>query len=72
MKSTSDHFTGDMFGNHPGRPRKVNAMTVAQRVRKHRATKALAKVSVTGNGNCVSCDGVYSTCSGLCKIGQLG
>lgn len=72
MKSGSDHYTSDMFGNRPGRPRKANAMTVAQRVRKHRAAKALGRVSVTGSGNCVSCCCGLSACGGLCKIGQLG
>lgn len=69
MKSKSDHFTAEMFGNRPGRPRKVNAMTVAQRVRKHRAKKA---ISVTCNENCPSCEGDSLICPGICRIGQLG
>ena len=51
MKTKDDKFTSDMFGNRPGRPRKINAMTVAQRVRKHRAKKT---ISVTRNGNSVT------------------
>lgn len=46
MKTKDDKFTADMFGKVRGRPRKPNAMTVAQRVRKHRAKK---RISVTGN-----------------------
>lgn len=51
MKSKDDKFTGDMFGNRPGRPRKPDAMTVAQRVRKHRAAKKAQLISVTCNKN---------------------
>lgn len=69
MKTKSDHFTAEMFGNRPGRPRKVNAMTVAQRVRKHRAKKA---ISVTCNENCPTCGGNRSACCGICGVGQLG
>jgi len=52
MKTKDDKFTSDMFGNRPGRPRKANAMTVAERVRKHRAKKL---ISVTSNENCSWC-----------------
>jgi hypothetical protein len=71
MKSKDDHFTSEMFGNRPGRPRKVNAMTGAQRVAKHRAGKRV--ISVTGNekGNCTLCS-KSSSCSGFCAVGQLG
>lgn len=48
MKTKDDKFTADMFGKVRGRPRKPNAMTVAQRVRKHRAKK---RISVTCNEN---------------------
>ena len=72
MKAKSDHFTGDMFGNRPGRPRKVNAMTVAQRVAKHRAAKKV--ISVTCNGkqsNCHLCSNALA-CGGACAVGQRG
>lgn len=73
MKSKDDHFTSEMFGNRPGRPRKVNAMTGAQRVAKHRAAKRA--ISVTSNGNlqaCTWCGGDRDKCCGICTIGQLG
>lgn len=72
MKVKNDHFTAEMFGNRPGRPRKVDAMTPAERVRKHRAQKAQTKVSVTRNENCIWCGGARSACCGICNIGQLG
>ena len=74
MKAKNDHFTAEIFGNRPGRPRKVDAMTSAQRVRKHRASKAktLVVVSVTSNENCTWCGGTRSACCGICNIGQLG
>lgn len=70
MKSKEDHFTSEMFGNRPGRPRKVNALTVAQRVAKHRATKKAN--SVTGNANSI-CDVCGANQHvGICGVGQLG
>lgn len=48
MKTKDDKFIADMFGKVRCRPRKPNAMTVAQRVRKHRAKK---RISVTSNEN---------------------
>ncbi len=73
MKSKDDHFTSEIFGNRPGRPRKVDAMTGAQRVAKHRSAKRA--ISVTGNGNsqaCTLCISGVGECSGLCTVGQLG
>lgn len=67
MKSKDDHFTSEMFGNRPGRPRKVNAMTGA------RAAKRA--VSVTSNENsqtCTWCGVDRNNCCGICTIGQLG
>jgi hypothetical protein len=64
MKSKNDHFTAEIFGNRPGRPRKVNAMTVAQRVAKHRANKKADVISVTSNGN--------RQCGDIGMVGQLG
>jgi len=73
VKSKNDHFTAEIFGNRPGRPRKVNALTGAERVRKHREKKAMEKVSVTSNENCTWCGGARSDCcGGICNIGQLG
>lgn len=76
MKQASDHFTADMFSKRPvGRPRKPDAKSVKQRVREHRARKA---ISVTSNGNsspsCSLCCVVLNSaqCGGLCKVGQLG
>ena len=76
MKQASDHFTADMFVKRPvGRPRKPDAKSVKQRVREHRARKA---ISVTCNGNSSPSCSLCSTglsgaqCSGLCKVGQLG
>jgi len=74
MKAKDDHYTVEMFvKRRPGRPRKVNAMTVAQRVAKHRANKKTEAVSVTCNGNssCNTCSN-FGVCSGFSAIGQLG
>lgn len=49
MKQPSDKFTADMFGKSRGRPSNPNALTVAERVRRHRARKKLAPISVTSN-----------------------
>ena len=72
MKSKNDHFTAEIFGNRPGRPRKVNSVTGTERVRKHRAHKTQSKVSVTRNENCTLCIASDRACSGLCNVGQLG
>jgi hypothetical protein len=74
MKSSTDKFTSEMFGNRPGRPRKVNALTPAERTRKHRKTKAKAEktIAVSSNENCAWCGGVRNACWGMCSIGQLG
>jgi hypothetical protein len=72
MKSKDDHFTSELFANRPGRPRKVNAMTVAQLVAKHRAAKRAIFVTCNGNENCTFCGLEKSQCSGVCNIGQLG
>lgn len=72
MKSKDDHFTQEMFGNRPGRPRKVNAMTGAQRAAKHRAKN---RISVTSNENstlCQDCKQGNKICTGFCYIAQLG
>ena len=50
MKQASDHFTQEMFIRpRRGRPRKANALTVAQRVARHRAKKKEQLISVTRN-----------------------
>jgi hypothetical protein len=76
MKSKDDHFTFDLYGNRPGRPRKLNAKTGAQRVREHRARKAQSTkeiISVSSNVNCQLCGSKKKTqCTGLCNIGQFG
>ena len=72
MKSEADHYTRDLLGNKPGRPRKPSAKSAAQRTREHRQRKA---ISVTGNGNlelCAWCGAERSSCCGIRTIGQLG
>ena len=71
MKSKNDYFTAEIFGNRPGRPRKVNAMTGAQRVAKHRAAKKSILVTCNKKKNCNFCSKVGG-CNGTCAIGQLG
>lgn len=73
MKSDGDHYTRDMLGNKPGRPRKPNAKTGAQRQREYRRRKA-AQVFVAGDKNeqCSWCGAERSDRCGLCNIGQLG
>lgn len=71
MKTKDDHFTSEMFGNRPGRPRKVNAMTGAQRVAKHRASKKAISVTCNEKPRCTLCTG-HRACSGVCAVGQLG
>ena len=71
MKTKDDHFTSEMFGNRPGRPRKINAMTGAQRVAKHRAIKKAIFVTFNEKSRCTLCAGSRA-CSGVCAIGQLG
>ena len=69
----ADLATAERFGNRPGRPRKVDAVTLVECVRKHRAAKTQAKVFVTSNENCNWCGAARSACSGgICNIGQLG
>jgi hypothetical protein len=73
MKQPSDKFTSEIFGNRPGRPRKVDAKSGAQRTREHRAKKAAAiNVTVTSNFNCTWCGADRAACCGICNIGQLG
>jgi hypothetical protein len=72
MKSKDDHYTSELFGNRPGRPRKVNAMTGAQRVAKHRAAKRLISVTCNENVHCTFCGLEKIQCAGICNIGQLG
>jgi hypothetical protein len=76
MKQFSDKFTSEIFGNRPGRPRKVDAKSGAQRVREHRARKAQAVkeiISVTSNANCQLCNSKQKAqCTGMCNVGQLG
>lgn len=72
MKSDGDHYTRDLLTNKPGRPRKPNAKSGAQRTRDWRQRKA---ASVTSDGNpelCSWCGAERSSCCGICTIGQLG
>jgi hypothetical protein len=73
MKTKDDHYTADLYGNRPGRPRKLHAKSGAQRVREHRAKKATA-INVTNNVNqsCTWCGTTKTNCCGICSIGQLG
>lgn len=71
MKTKDDHFTSEMFGNRPGSPRKVNAMTGAHRVAKHRASKKAISVTCNEKSRCTLCASA-SACSGVCAVGQLG
>jgi hypothetical protein len=73
MKQVADKFTSEMFGNRPGRPHKLDAKSGAQRVREHRAKKAMA-INVTSNVNqsCTWCGTTKTNCCGICSIGQLG
>lgn len=71
MKAKDDKFTSEMFGNRPGRPRKPNAMTGAQRVAKHRASKKAISVTCNENPRCTLCSTAHACC-GICTVGQLG
>lgn len=73
MKQSSDYFTRDLLGSKPGRPRKPNAKSGAQRQREYRQRKAQV-VSVTSDENppCAWCGAVRSNSCGLCNVGQLG
>ena len=73
MKSKNDYFTGDIFGNLPGRSRKVNAFSGAERVRRRCEKNEKEKVFVSSYENCTSCGGSrLACCGGICNIGQLG
>ena len=78
MKTKEDHYTSEMFGNRPGRPRKPNAATVAQRVAKHRAKKKATLDFVTSNEKetqvipCNLCGGFPGQCTSVCRIGRQG
>jgi hypothetical protein len=61
MKQVADKFTSEIFGNRPGRPRKLNAKPPAQRSREYRLRQKQESISVTRHGN----DGIY-------VVGQLG
>lgn len=61
MKQTADKFTGEMFGNRAGRPRKPNAKSPSQRSREYRQRKKAESISVTRHTN-----------YGIDGVGQLG
>jgi hypothetical protein len=63
MKSKDDHFTSDLYGNRPGRPRKLNAKNDAQRAREYRQRKQNESISVTTSRN---------QNYGIDGVGQLG
>ena len=71
MKQSLDHFTRDLLGNKPGRPRLANAKPGAQRQREYRQRKS---ISVTGDekGTCTWCGAERLNSCGLCNVGQLG
>lgn len=65
-KQAQDRFTGDMFGNRPGRPAKANAMTGAQRVANFRARRRL--IPVTCNENSCEWCGAPSRGCDVCGL----
>jgi hypothetical protein len=73
MKSQAYHYTRDLFGNRPGRPRKSNAKSGAQRTREYRLRSA-QQIIVTSDliQPCTLCGFDRDNCSGICTIGQLG
>lgn len=68
MKSEADHYTLDLLGNKPGRPRKSSAKRV--RERRQRSTSTTPDHGVTEL--CPWCGAERSSCCGICTIGQLG
>jgi hypothetical protein len=71
VKQASDHFTCDLLGNKPGRPRKLTAKTGAQRQRDHQQRKAIS-VSSDEKVSSAWCGAERSNSCGLCNVGQLG
>ena len=71
MKSEADHYTRDLLGNKPGRPRKPNAKPGAQRQREYRQRKAIF-VTNDEKVSCAWCGAERSNSCGLCNVGQLG
>ena len=73
MKSEADHYTRDLLGNKPGRPRKPNAKPGAQRQREYRQRRA-TQIVVTSDEKrlCAWCGSERSNLCGLCRFGQLG
>ena len=73
MKQATDHYTRDLLGNKPGRPRMANAKTGAQRQREYRQRK-VQSISVISYAKelCSWCGAERSNTCGLCNIGQLG
>lgn len=68
MKSEADHYTLDLLGNKPGRPRKSSPKRA--RGRGQRPTAA-----TPGHGPtelCPWCGAERSSCCGICTVGQLG
>jgi len=73
MKSDADHYTRDLLGNKPGRPRKPNAKSGAQRTSEYRQRRA-QQISVTSDAKqtCTWCGAERTNSCGLCNVGQLG
>lgn len=77
MKQPSDKFTAEIFGNRPGRPRKVDAKSGAQRQREYAARKMTNKkqiiiVTPDENSACASCVSHGKRCNGMCCVAQFG
>ena len=72
MKSAGDHYTRDLLGNKPGRPRMANAKTGAQRQREYRQRKKSISVTSDEKDSCAWCGAARSNSCGLCNVGQLG
>lgn len=75
MKQPSDKFTSEIFGNRPGRPRKLSAKNGAQRQREYRGRQSKKQViSVTSDEKqyCDLCISHGKQCSGICSVAQLG
>jgi hypothetical protein len=79
MKSKDDHYTRDLLGNLRGRPRKLNAMSGAQRQSNYRKRKTQPEAATNQfpsqgdeKSNCTLCASHGKRCSGMCTIAQLG
>lgn len=68
MKSEADHYTLDLLGNKPGRPRKPSA----KRARECGQRSTAVTPDHGPTDLCPWCGAKRSSCCGICTIGQLG